>query len=145
MLCDIRVDIVYGVKGDKVGFLCVEDLKIQDDFDLKLKKEIVEFLLKTNAGSPKNRELTINGKIYIFNNVLNFNQDAKLENVREYIKNLSDVIDNEMPFGRDGFGNVYLVDLDSLLVRFYEYEKNNKTELMLLGEFSKILGVDNGI
>lgn len=145
MLCDIRVDIVYGVKGDKVGFLCVEDLKIQDDFDLKLKKEIVEFLLKTNAGSPKNRELTINGKIYIFNNVLNFNQDAKLENVREYIKNLSDVLDNEMPFGRDGFGNVYLVDLDSLLVRFYEYEKNNKTELMLLGEFSKILGVDNGI
>ncbi|WP_289687177.1 SMI1/KNR4 family protein [Helicobacter rodentium] len=139
------MDIVYGVKGDKVGFLCVEDLKIQDDFDLKLKKEIVEFLLKTNAGSPKNRELTINEKIYIFNNVLNFNQDAKLENVREYIKNLSDVLDNEMPFGRDGFGNVYLVDLDSLLVRFYEYEKNNKTELMLLGEFSKILGVDNGI
>lgn len=145
MLCGIRVDIVYGVKGDKMGFLCVEDLKIQDDFDLKLKKEIVEFLLKTNAGSPKNRELTINDKVYIFNNVLNFNQDAKLENVREYIKNLSDVLDNEIPFGRDGFGNVYLVDLDSLLVRFYEYEKNNKTALMLLSEFSKMLGVDDGI
>lgn len=139
------MDIVYGVKGDKMGFLCVEDLKIQDDFDLKLKKEIVEFLLKTNAGSPKNRELTINDKVYIFNNVLNFNQDAKLENVREYIKNLSDVLDNEIPFGRDGFGNVYLVDLDSLLVRFYEYEKNNKTALMLLSEFSKMLGVDDGI
>lgn len=145
MLCGIRVDIVYGVKGDKMGFLCVEDLKIQDDFDLKLKKEIVEFLLKTNAGSPKNRELTINDKVYIFNNVLNFNQDAKLENVREYIKNLSDVLDNEIPFGRDGFGNVYLVDLDSLLVRFYEYEKNNKTALMLLSEFSKMLGVNDGI
>lgn len=145
MLCGIRVDIVYGVKGDKMGFLFVEDLKIQDDFDLKLKKEIVEFLLKTNAGSPKNRELTINDKVYIFNNVLNFNQDAKLENVREYIKNLSDVLDNEIPFGRDGFGNVYLVDLDSLLVRFYEYEKDNKTALMLLSEFSKMLGVDDGI
>lgn len=126
-------------------FLCVEQFEIKNAMDLHLKQEIAEFLVKGNAGSPKNRELNINGKTYIFNNVLNFNQNAKRENVREYIKNLGDMLNNEIPFGRDGFGNVYLIDLDSFLVKFYEHENGNKIELLPFDSFIKILGVDDGI
>lgn len=128
-----------------MGFLFVENLEIKDNFDLKLRQEIRDFLAKTNAGSPKNRELIINNKVYIFNNVLNFNENAKHENVRTYIKNFKDVLDNEIPFGRDGFGNVYLMDLDSLMIRFYEHEKGNKIELLPLNEFLKTLGVDDAV
>lgn len=126
-----------------MGFLFKEELKIEDIEDIlntSSKQELIDFLIKSNAGSPKNRELNIDGKIYIFNNVLNFNKNAKLENVREYIKNLEDILYNEIPFGRDGFGNVYFVDLDSFIVRFYDHENDCKIELLPFGKFVKMLG-----
>ncbi len=126
-------------------FLFVEHFEIKDISDLKLKQEIIDFLIKNNAGTPKNRELRIDGKIYIFNNVLNFNPNSKYENVRDYIKNLKDILDNEIPFGRDGFGNVYLVDLNLCLVRFYEHESGNKIELLPFNSFIKLFGVDDDI
>ncbi|OCR13566.1 hypothetical protein BA916_08140 [Helicobacter pullorum] len=123
----------------------VEHCEIKDILDLKLKQEVIDFLIKNNAGTPKNKELCIGGKIYLFNNVLNFNPNSKYENARDYIKNLKDILNNEIPFGRDGFGNVYLVDLDSCLVRFYEHESGNKIELLSFNSFVKLFGVDDDI
>ncbi|MCI5786130.1 MAG: SMI1/KNR4 family protein [Helicobacter trogontum] len=126
-------------------FMFVEHCEIKDILDLKLKQEVIDFLIKNNAGTPKNRELHINGRIYVFNNVLNFNPNSKYENVRDYIKNLKDILDNEIPFGRDGFGNIYLVDLDSCLVRFYEHESGNKIELLPFNSFVKLFRMDDDI
>ena len=123
----------------------VEHCEIKDILDLKLKQEVIDFLIKNNAGTPKNKELCIGGKIYLFNNVLNFNPNSKYENARDYIKNLKDILNNEIPFGRDGFGNVYLVDLHSCLVRFYEHESGNKIELLSFNSFVKLFGVDDDI
>lgn len=122
-------------------FLFVEQLDMKSVVDLNLKQEIIDFLIKNNAGSPKIRELDLDGKIYVFNNVLNFNQDAEYENVRTYIKELVGVLDNELPFARDGFGNVYLIDLSSLFVKFYEHENGDKIELLPFDLFIKKLGV----
>lgn len=123
-----------------MGFLFSEEVEIEDLLDLNLKQEMLDFLSKNNAGSPKKIELNIGEKKYVFNNVLNFNKNAKLENVREYIKALDDVLDNEIPFGRDGFGNMYLLDLDSYAVKFYDHENDCKIDLLPFGDFIKILG-----
>lgn len=134
-------DIAYGAKGSDMKFKYVDPLKNNDIADLKLPQKLVKFLAQTNAGSPESRTLIINNKDYIFNNVLNFNSDAKLEGVREYVENLGDKLECEIPFGRDGFGNVYLVDLDSLMIRFYDYENEIKSDLCPFDEFVNMLGL----
>lgn len=109
--------------------------------DLDLPKNVVEFLESSNAGSPKIREFKINDIEYVFNNVLNFNKDAEYENARNVNMNLKDVLnEHEIAFGRDGFGNFYLLDLDSMNVRFYDRDKNAKIDLMSFNDFIKLLG-----
>ena len=121
------------------------DFYIEFDLDsikeLNLPSSLVEFLKIANAASPKNDEIKIDSKSYNINNILDFNSDAKLESFRKYMKNFKDILKpSEIIFARDGFGNVYLLDLDSMIVRFYDSEVDKKIDLISFSEFIKLLG-----
>lgn len=125
---------------------CIQ-LDLDSIKDLNLPQEMIDFLSIANAACPVNNIVETDSKSYIVNNILNFNNNASLESFKDYMQDFSDILENnEIPFARDGFGNLYLVKLDKKtkhdsknIVRFYNHETSKKTDLMEFDEFVKRL------
>ena len=117
------------------------DLDSIDSIDFNLPSEFIEFLKIANAGFPRLNSLKIDSKNYDINNFLNFNKDAEVESFKEYFEDFKDILaSNEIPFGRDGFGNLYLLCLgDKNIIRFYEHESGEKEDLMSLESFIDLI------
>lgn len=121
-----------------MSFLFVE--KFNNDCGLDLPNSVIDFLNIANAGSPKNQIVLVDGKEYVVNNVLNFNSNAEFESFENYKSSLSEFLGPEqIPFCRDGFGNVYFLDLKNLKVSFFDHESKILTTLISFNEFVNIL------
>ena len=134
-------DIVCGAKGKMMNnFIFGLELDLDSIKDLNLPVKFKEFIKVANAASPKKDILVINGKEYIVNNILDFNKCAKHENFFKYKTKISEFLNpNQIPFSRDGFGNVFLLDIGTMIVSFYNHETGEISDLIDFDSFIKIL------
>ena len=136
------VDIHYGQIGGNVmnkWNLNIE-LKKKDVENLKkylnidIPENFLKFLIKANASFPAYDTLKIKNEVYVVNNILDFRVDGENDNFYKIYEQIKDEVKNLIPFARDGIGNYFLIDLNSLNVYFYDHEN---------GEVKKLLYFDN--
>lgn len=109
--------------------------KVEEYIKKKLPLCMKEFLVESNAGYPKKDLFIIKNKEYVINNILNFNENSE-ESFYHSFNNLKDDINGLFPFAKDGMGNYYLLDIDSLEVYFFDHEQNS---IEFLTDFNQML------
>ena len=114
-------------------------LKIKQYLNKKIPDKFLEFIKKTNASFPTNDTLEIGNETYILNNILDFCFNSKNDNFYEVYESIKDEIKDLIPFGRDGMGNYFLIDLMDLNVYFYDHEKGEIKKLLYFDDFLKNL------
>ena len=110
----------------------VENLKKYLNIDIP--ENFLKFLIKANASFPAYDTLKIKNEVYVVNNILDFRVDGENDNFYKIYEQIKDEVKNLIPFARDGIGNYFLIDLNSLNVYFYDHEN---------GEVKKLLYFDN--
>jgi len=94
----------------------------------KFPKYFIDFLKNANASSPLRDKFEMEEEVYVLNSILNFNENSK-DSFDETYENFKDVLEDCIPFGRDGLGNYICINLDESKVYFYNHENENKTFL----------------
>lgn len=97
--------------------------RIEEQRNVTIPNELKKFIKETNAGTPENNCIMLDGKERILGAVLCFNED---ENEADSVFVALSVIKEkkQLPFGIDPFGNLFCLDLDTKFVTFWDHEKD---------------------
>ena len=115
-----------------------EDFKaIETSLPQSLSEEFRSFVVRANGAMPIKKTIEMGGGFYTFKNVLNFNLNGECSFMTFYslLKDRGVLDENEIPFGSDGCGGYYLLDLVSQKVVFLDLQSEKKTPLLMFEKF----------
>lgn len=112
--------------------------RIEKYINKKFPKYFIDFLKKTNASSPIKDKFNMEKEVYVLNGILNFNKNSK-DSFDDIYEKLKDVLEDCIPFGRDGFGNYICINLGESKVYFYNHEDEKKNFLSTFDNYINAL------
>lgn len=110
---------------------------IETSLPQSLSEEFRSFVVRANGAMPIEKTIEMGGEFYTFKNVLNFNLEGECSFMTFYglLKDRGVLDENEIPFGSDGCGGYYLLDLVSQKVVFLDLQSEKKIPLLVFEKF----------
>lgn len=108
----------------------------------ELSKDFVNFIYQANGAMPSKKTIQIGDEFYSFKNILNFNLQGECTFPIFYglLKDREMLAEDEIPFGSDGCGGYYLLNLSSQRVVFLDLQSEEKKNLVRFDLFISKIG-----
>lgn len=137
---DIKKELVwkYKIELKNEDFQAVKAL-----ISHNISEEFINFVYQANGAMSSKKTIQIGDEFYSFKNVLNFNLQGECAFPVFYglLKDRGVLAEDEIPFGSDGYGGYYLLNLSNHKVVFLDLQSEEKRNLVSFDLFvSKIEG-----
>lgn len=108
----------------------------------ELSEDFVNFIYQANGAMPSKKNIQIGDEFYSFKNALNFNLRGECAFLVFYglLKDRGVLAEDEIPFGSDGCGGYYLLNLSSQRVVFLDLQSEEKKNLVRFDLFISKIG-----